>query len=734
MNNNAKLASTVLLTLLCGTAQSAPILYTDYLDALNAPISTDVQQYARQGMPAERVMNVIFHQSQTVDVESAPVLLDNVAMLMAQPDYRSYLSALQQVRIQALFVSGQLKQGIMEIEALSAKEQAPYCLLWSAGYLQLGALSQSLHVFNSMTPEVYEQNPQRSLHLAQDMVVNYGVSSDDIHLPGDGDAELAKRLAGFYDESGVFDRAYAQRKRALDWVALAPEQQSQRLALTVYASEHDLVAEEVGMMESYLLSAERNGIVIGDIETIMAYTDKLVTYYADKRNKHHREPVQIEPLLGALRLAGENSKASEQAYLTHRIFIYQQTRPDFYYTDVVALTQLTQQASLIGDTYQKTLPKTTRQTLLEGYFSLSSTDKNELFMAKEYVPFVSQCDDSTPTLIRALKGHEFAQVPDIERAQACYDGVDLAVLSLPEAFSNGLQQEQERVAYATLKSSGNETQALAMAKRSGDVDVRLDAALFALENEPLTSERVASLLALQDSLMLTPEQNVQFEDALVASLTSNDDAELLMTVLKRTPERHALALAFLSMEQDATTSSVDYLLMRLAQPEALTAQEEIKTVRYLDGVYDSLSEPVQQRIAGLSLPSVQTMLQYRQLDAQLAQAFPETKAPITEAVPAALNEYQRLKATLSPIPAEPNYTAQLWLLSELDRQFAHHLQVLSERVDDNVAQVLNTQVAQLTQQSEQSLRQLLDLKIEGVADTRVLAAVMRQQEEKENDE
>ncbi|TOO76384.1 hypothetical protein, partial [Vibrio parahaemolyticus] len=80
-----------------------------------------------------------------------------------------------------------------------------------------------------------------------------------------------------------------------------------RQTLTTYAHEHDLVPEEVAMMEAYLLSAVQDGILIGDIETVNEYTDKLVVYYADPRNKHHREPELIEPLLTAQRLAGQSS-------------------------------------------------------------------------------------------------------------------------------------------------------------------------------------------------------------------------------------------------------------------------------------------------------------------------------------------------------------------------------------------------------------------------------------------
>lgn len=726
-----KLTLAISALLLCGQVHAEPVLYADYLEALNAPISTDVQEYARQGMPTERVMNLVFRQSQQADTESASILFDNVTMLMAHPDYQTYLPILRQVRIQARFVSGQLAQGIEDIQALPQQEQPPYCLLLAAAYLQLGQFEQAQLVLNTMTDEVFEQDRERSLYLAQDMVVNYGISSDTLHLPSDGDEALTQNLADYYDDSGVFDRAYAQRKRLLDWMPKTREQQPHRQTLTTYAHEHDLVPEEVAMMEAYLLSAVQDGILIGDIETVNEYTDKLVVYYADPRNKHHREPELIEPLLTAQRLAGQSSDVSQQAYLEHRLFLYQKTRPAFYYTDVIELAQLTEQASLLTEAYQKTLPDSTRQALLEGYFALPSPegDSNALFMAKEYVPFIEQCDADMPALIRALKGHEFAQAAEIEQAQTCYDGLALASLPIDAAMLSGLQQEQVRVSYAHLKSLGDEEHALLIAQDSSDDALRFDAALFAVENQPLTPERVADLLSLQTSLALTPEQNAQFEDAIATSLRDADELDTLMAVLKRSPEAHAMELASLSMAQDEAPASVDYLLMRIAQAEPLAVYDEVKAIRYLDGQYAQLDAQTQQRIAHLPQPSVQTMLTYHQVEGQLTQAFPETDAPVTEAVSLSLNEYNRLKALLSPVPAEPNYTAQLWLLSELDRLFAEHLRTLAGQAEDNVARVLMTQVTQLSQQSEQSLRQLLSLKVEGVTDSRVLAAAMRLKEE-----
>ncbi|MCG9702271.1 hypothetical protein L1D19_19540 [Vibrio natriegens] len=726
-----KLTLAISAFLFCGQMHAEPVLYADYLEALNAPISTEVQEYARQGMPTERVMNLVFRQSQKTDDETAAILLENATMLMAHPDYQRYLPMLRQVRIQALFVSGQLAQGIEDIQALPQQEQPPYCLLLAAAYLQLGQFEQAQRVFNTMTEAVFERDRERSLYLAQDMVVNYGISSDTLDLPGDGDEALTQNLADYYDDSGVFDRAYAQRKRLLDWMPKTLEQQPHRQTLTAYAHEHDLVPEEVAMMEAYLLSAVQDGILIGDIEIVNDYTDKQVVYYADPRNKHHREPEQIEPLLAAQRLAGQSSNVSQQAYLEHRLFLYQKTRPAFYYTDVIELAQLTEQSSLLTEAYQSTLPDATRQALLEGYFALPSpeSDSNALFMAKEYVPFIEQCDADMPALIRALKGHELAQASDIEQAQVCYDGLTLTTLPIDAEMLSGLQQEQTRVSYAYLKSVGDEEQALMIAQGSSDETLRFDAALFAVESQPLTPERVADLLALQTSLALTPEQNAQFEDTIATSLRDTDELDTLMTVLKRSPEAHAMELASLAMTQDEAPASVDYLLMRMAQTEPLAAYDEVKAIRYLDGQYAQLDAQTQQRVAHLPQPSVQTMLTYHQIETQLAQAFPETDAPVTEAVSASLNEYNRLKTLLSPVPAEPNYTAQLWLLSELDRQFAEHLSALTEQADDNVAQVLMTQVTQLSQQSEQSLRQLLSLKVEGVTDLRVLAAAMRLKEE-----
>ncbi|TON18642.1 hypothetical protein CGH62_25820, partial [Vibrio parahaemolyticus] len=200
-----KLTLAISALLLCGQVHAEPVLYADYLEALNAPISTDVQEYARQGMPTERVMNLVFRQSQQADAESAAILFDNVTMLMAHPDYQTYLPILRQVRIQARFVSGQLAQGIDDIQALPQQEQPPYCLLLAAAYLQLGQFEQAQLVLNTMTDEVFEQDRERSLYLAQDMVVNYGISSDTLHLPSDGDEALTQNLADYYDDSGVFD-------------------------------------------------------------------------------------------------------------------------------------------------------------------------------------------------------------------------------------------------------------------------------------------------------------------------------------------------------------------------------------------------------------------------------------------------------------------------------------------------------------------------------------------------
>ncbi|MFV0486456.1 MAG: hypothetical protein ACK5NL_04650 [Vibrio fluvialis] len=733
---------TTMSVLFCYSVNAAPMLYSDYLYELEAPVSDRIQKFAMDGTKPERIVNILLKQSKKVSIDTVDIFLHNIDYVQHLAEYKPYIPLLESARIQAYFLSGNILRGIDTIKAQPAENQNEYGLLLAAAYLQIDQKDDALDSFNRSSSDYFEKDKERYLLLAKDMILNYGISSESIELPNLGKQLLTKDLATTYTDSGAFDRALVERRRLLDATTNVLERQLQRQSLAAFAKKHDLVRDEVSMMDDYLLSASNDGkgkIVVGDKDVINTYTNDLITYYSDARNKHKREVQDIVPLLKAQQAVGESNEATHILYLENILSLYDKARPESYYRESVELAALTKDASRVVDVYKHSLPGSTRKHLLSGYFSIvkSDPDKNKLFMAKEYLPFIKQCDAKAPALVRALKGHELAQTSDINNAYHCFASVDFSEFKASELspeFISGLVQEREHVSYVYMKQTSQMPEVYAIAKKSDDIDIRFDAALTAIDSQSLDAARVSELFALQKELRLTQKQQSQLNEHIVDLVRKGNDRKLLFSLLKRAPERHALELAYISMDFDNSVDSVKYLLMYFNQQtsrQALSKGEEIKVVRYLDSVVPRLSSNMQRQLEQIHQPYIQQMLAYRKIDVQMANAFkaPAADLPIMDAISQGLNEYNEFKNKLSPIPEEPNYTAQLWLLSELDRKFSDYLTELADGADENIVTVLNTQISGLRQQSEQNLKQLLSLKVEGVTDYRVLSGMLMLKQE-----
>ncbi len=720
--NKTVLTSIMLGGLLSGSVQSAPLLYTDYVAALEAPVSNELQQYVRDGASPERVMNILLKQSQKVTLDSSSIFLDNVHFLLSDSDYAPYQSALHQMNIQTLMLNGDVEAGVKAIASLPSSEQVPYRLLWTAGLLQLNRTSQAVDVFNALSSDEYQRNKAQALNVAQDMVINYGVASDSLQLPEQGDGEFALQLADFYERNGLYAKSLAERVRRLSLITEPSSQQAYRQTLVAFAKEHDLVRDERQLMEAYLIAAVVGEGVVGEMEYVNEYSRLLVRYYFDERNQA-QQAQWTDEWLEAQRRLGEVNAATQQAYLENRIYRYNASRPDVFYSDVVALAMLTQERETMVRYYSASLSPAIQQMLFDGFFALPlEVDDTTLAMADTYANLVEQCNDSLPVEVRALKGHQFIRHDNFNAAQRCFSTVVWEQVMLPESVITPLSQEQNQVDYMAMKQRGDSAAMIAMAQQ-GDASMRLDAALFAVDAEPLTSERLAVLAEIGTVLTLTDMQQKDMNDRINERLRQEGQSELLLPRLEQAPEENALALAYWFMSQDQEEEATDYLLMRLAQPEALTDTDEMKVVRYLDSVFALLSQETQQRVHQVLNQSVQKMLQLQTQEASLASAFSIKEADMMAAIGQALAQYNQQRASLTSAPAA-NASAQLWLLGQLEWQLGQFLNQQMAKAPDALKPVLNEQVKQREAQAKHYVHQVIEQRVEGVMDTRVLDAVM----------
>ncbi|ALR95754.1 hypothetical protein [Vibrio alginolyticus] len=720
--NKTVLTSMILSGLLSGGAQAAPLLYTDYVAALEAPISSALQQYARNGAAPERVMNILLKQSQKVTLESSSVFLDNVHFLLSESDYAPYQSSLHQMNIQTLMLNGEVMAGVDAIANLPPSEQAAYRLLWTAGLLQLNQPSRAVDVFNELSPKEYLNNKAQALNVAQDMVVNHGVASDLLRFPEQGNDEFALQLANFYERNGLYAKSLAERERRLSFMTSLSAQQAHRQTLVSFAKEHDLARDERQLMEDYLSAAVAGEGVVGEVDYVNKYTELLVRYYFDERNQAAQTRWTDEWLEAQRRLSDVNT-ATQQAYLKNRLYRYNASRPDVFYSDVVALAMLTQERSTIVNEYSSDLSPSNQKTLLEGFFALPlHADKTTLAMADAYAGMIEQCDDTVPIEVSALKGHQFVSHDEFDSAQGCFSSVVWEQASLPESMVTLLSQEQAQVDYVAMRSGGNSSAMIAIAQQ-GDADMRLDAALFAVDAEPLTSERLNVLAEIGGVLALNETQQNEMDARVNERLRQEGLSELLLPRLEQSPEENALALAYWHMSQDQEKDAVAYLLMRLAQSEPLSDVDEIKVVRYLDSIYPSLPQDMQSRVQQVSNDAVQTMLQLRAQEALVASAFHIEEADMMAAIGQALAQYNQLRASLVSAPVA-NATAQLWMLGQLEWHLGAFLNQQVEKAPDALKPVLDEQVQQRMTQARHYVHQVIEQRVEGVMDARVLDAVL----------
>lgn len=718
---------TILTTVMLGGLLSrgvlgAPLLYTDYIAALEAPVSNELQQYVRDGAAPERVMNILLKQSQKVTLDSSLVFLDNVNFLLSESDYAPYQSTLHQMDIQTRMLNGDVEAGVAAIARLPSSEQSSYRLLWVAGLLQLNRTSQAVEVFNALSSEEYRHNKEPALNVAQDMVINHGVASDSLHFPEQGNDAFALQLANVYERNGLYAKSLDERLRRLSFIAAPSAQQAYRQTLVVFAKEHDLVRDERQLMEAYLVAAVAGEGVVGEKSDVNDYSHVLVQYYFDERNQAQQSRWSDEWLEAQRRLSDVDT-ATRQAYLENRIYRYRASRPLVFYSDVVALAGLTQERQTIVSEYSASLSPSIQILLLEGFFALPlKADSTTLAMADAYARLIGQCSDAVPMEVRALKGHQFVSHDDFDLAQQCFSSVVWERVALSGSMISSLSQEQNQVNYMAMKQRGHSAAMIVMAQQ-GDAAMRLDAARFAVEAEPLTFERLNVLGEIGVVLALTDAQQKDMNARINERLRQEEQFELLLPRLEQAPKENALALAYWFISQDQDKEAMNYLLIRLEQPEPLADADEIKVVRYLDSVFSSLSQETQQRVRQVSNHSVQVMLQLQAQEASLASAFSIKEADMMVAIGQALAQYNQQRASLASAPAA-NASAQLWLLGQLEWQLGQFLNQQMAKAPDALRSVLNEQVKQREAQARYYVRQVIEQRVEGVMDTRVLDAVL----------
>lgn len=721
--NKTVLTSIILGGLLSGGVQGAPLLYTDYLTALEAPISDALQLHALDGTDPKRVMNILLEQSERVTPETRDVFLDNVNFLLSQKSYSSYQPILRQLNIQALLLSGDAKEGVAAIAALQPQEQKAYRLLWTEGLMQLNQTSQAVETFNQLSLEAYRKNPTLALNAAQSMVVNYGVSSEALHLPDGGNQTLAQQLADFYERNGLYAKSFSERTRQLSMLLTQPEQQAYRRSLVRFAKEHDLVKDERALMEAYLkMAVSEPSHVIADEKAVNEYSRLLVHYYFDTRNDSERSKWSDE-FLEAQRRFGKTNPKTQQAYLENSLYRYDAERPTFFYSDAVSLAKLTKDRSVITSVFTPSLSNATQQKLLAGYFSIpADADETTLVMASDYAALADECDTTLPMAVQALRGHRLTEAKQYSKAQACFSSVVWEQTELPDRMIAPLQEEQRQVEYVTMKQKGDEYAMVAIAK-NGDADMRLDAAMFAVNAQPMSSYRLSYLAEVSGFLGLNIEQQKTLDVQINERLRQAGQMSLLVPRLKQAPEHHALELAYWFISRDQMDSALEFLLMRLTQPTPLKEADEVRVVRYLDSVYPSLSQKRQQQVRQVSNEGVQMMVQLRAYELVLASAFDVDTSDTIAAVQQALETYSQLKMKLSNTSVA-NASAQLWLLGQLEEQFGRFLTQQVEQAPEALKPVLREQASQREAQAQRYVSQVIKQKIEGVMDIRVLDATL----------
>lgn len=721
--NRTVLFSILLVGGLNCSVQGAPLLYTDYITALEAPISNELQQYVRDGTPPERVMNILFKQSQRVTPESSSIFLENIHFLLPKIEYAKYQASLHQLNIQTLMLNGDIEAGVEAITNLSPKEQAPYCLLLATALLQLNLPSKAVEAFNALSPEVYHANKEQVFNAAQDMVVNHGILSHTLHFPENGDEVFALQLADFYERSGLYSDSLSERIRRLSFIKEPSDQQAYRQTLVDFAKDHHLVNDERRLMEDYLASAVIGNEVIGEEENVNEYSRLLVHYYFDKRNQAQQSRWS-DYWLEAQRLLGEESPATQQAYLKNRLYRFNNSRFNSFYSDVVKLAMLTQDRTIIVNEYSPYLSVPIQKMLLDGFFTLPlKADDTTTLMADAQATLLEQCDEKTPMEVRALKGHQLMSNDQLDIAHQCFSSVVWEQVSLPENILASLSNEQNQVDYFVMKQSRNISAMIAIAQLGG-ASMRLDALSFAVDAEPLTPERLKTLSEISSILELTSKQKISIDAQINERLRDEKQFKLLLPRLEQSPETNALELAYWFMSQDQIEKAADYLLIYLGQSTAPPEVDEVRVVRYLDSVFSYLSLDTQQRIRQVSHDSIQVMLKLRTQEASLSAAFDIKDMDMMSTIQQAIAQYNQLKASLTAasVPVA-NMSAQLWVLGQLEWQFGQFLSQQAAEAPTELKVLLSEQAKQRHTQSKRYARQIIEQKIEGVIDTRVLDAV-----------
>ncbi len=93
------------------------------------------------------------------------------------------------------------------------------------------------------------------------------------------------------------------------------------------------------------------------------------------------------------------------------------------------------------------------------------------------------------------------------------------------------------------------------------------------------------------------------------------------------------------------------------------------------------------------------------------------------AIGQALAQYNQQRASLTSAPTA-NASAQLWLLGQLEWQLGQFLNQQMAKAPDALKPVLNEQVKQREAQARHYVHQVVEQRMEGVMDTRVLDAVL----------
>ncbi|HIF9223433.1 TPA: hypothetical protein ACX6QE_001172 [Photobacterium damselae] len=723
MRSKYSILSMLLLSVSHISIANAQLLYTDYIDILDEEDFYDYGFYFKDyKISIDRVVNIAISQANKVSVENIAIYTKNLDILLHRNDIGEYKNIISRLRFYALVRTGNYQDAI-QIKNSTADENNRLALILT--YIKAGNLNQALELLNSVSYHDYNSNKNDYIELAKKLVIDFDIDSLKIKLPKAENLVLSSILIDEYEENGMYKSAYDEINNKIKIINDKEQKLNEISKMAFLAEEHNLSnIDTYKSMIKYikLVNELDNSRINKDMAiNIDHYTNIIVDAYY-KRGK----VVSAEMLNPQKYISKQNDKYKEN-YLINQIKLNRKLKNKLFYDSVNKLALLKEDKKILVDIYEDKLDQSTKELILSSYFKIKNSNTNDLFMAIKFEPYLDKCSNINNEILNVVKAHKLYESKNVVNSYNCIKDINYASLKIPKERKNQFTKESYFIKFDFFKEHNDFNSMYNVVKNSNNMDLKLEFLDRFIKFKDLNKNTIDMVDSYSKEFEISSKNKNVINSLIINKLKNSDNESLLKDRLSLNKNLYIHELILMSIHNDDIKSALSDIIYMFESGIKYDNDQYIRYVRYLDRYYKKISSFNMIDVNKIKhINAINVMMQLNDIESNISRklsSIDDSDSDVFNVISNYLDLFDSLNEVIDSLDIEEsNIPAYLYIKSHMNYEFSLKLELLLNKVDSDVADVLNDKIDMYNSECFDLLEQLISYRKSDFDDKRVLLA------------